>query len=99
MSMTRKQAYDYLRDQIMNAHKFSNDHQTYHESLQALSILAPSPRKEPPTVKEVGDGELCLCCDGLDYWESYEGKEARNLWHVNGLIQWLPYSALPKGDV
>lgn len=76
----------------------------------ALSILAPEPRKEPPTVEEVGDNE-----EALAYYEKWgpqicEGWFIRRCWDskwlrdeiANGedddvFIAWLPLSALPKG--
>lgn len=97
MSMTREQAYDYLRNEIENAHRFSNDHQTYHESLQALSILAPEPRKEPPTKEEVGDEDVCWYHYESRGWFLSRGVELRDGWEEGE--QWLPLSALPKGDV
>lgn len=90
--MSREEAVEYLRQEIINAHRFSNDHQTFHESNQAISILAPEPRTEPPGVEEVGDEEMCW------YWE-------KTCWYVTvgcdvreGMIggeYWLPLSALP----
>lgn len=93
MSMTREWAIDYLRNEIESAHKFSNDHQTYHESLQALSILAPGPRTEPSIDEFVREVE----------------RRAENNMMKTGKLEGAHYaamkqyqaelSALPKGDV
>lgn len=66
---------------------------------EALTILAPEPRKEPPTVDEVAGDKPCLCLDVDGDWLTIDGEMARRRWKDWMLIAWLPYSALPKGDV
>ena len=96
--MTREEAHTLLYNAIkslwrhdsMHLPDYATDNLTMRTT--ALSILAPEPRTEPPTVDEVGDEEMCW------YWE-------KTCWYVTvgcdvreGMIggeYWLPLSALP----
>lgn len=97
--MTREEAIAVI---TMNANSIGREGYEFMSSaiLEALTILAPEPRTEPPTVEEVGDEEWCFGLDVDGSWNSYRGKSIRQKWNVWRFIAWLPLSALPvKGGV
>lgn len=107
MSMNREEAYELLKRDfdfmlavaIETAHGEKSDikeaKQIYKDQMQALSILAPEPRKEPPTVDEVGDEEWCMGQNRNNgRWDSCTGAWIRHNWYV-WYDAWLPLSALP----
>lgn len=99
--MTREEAHTILFNAINSLWDYETEEGTG-EAMEcldmrttALSILAPEPRTEPPTVDEVGDEEMCLNYEVLGgQWNTYEGRIVRKFWQ-NGDDAWLPYSALP----
>lgn len=102
MSMTREQAIAIINDNLAIASEHitqvngleAGSNRLY-MALEALTILAPSPRKEPPTVDEVGDEEDCWWFYERRCYIRAKGSEIREDWEEGE--QWLPYSALPKG--
>ena len=97
MSMTREEALGYLRAAIAHAADVDDELGAYART--ALSILAPSPRKEPPTVDEVGDEEMCLNYTAeSEEWNTYTGDVVRRFWQPNCGELWLPLSALPTPE-
>lgn len=107
MSMNREEAIAELKEAIQNSALLLREMGYRPDDVdwkmvvatQALSILAHEPRKEPPTVDEVGDGELCWHIEtpGFPYcaWHQEDGHHIREYWEDGNL--WLPLSALPKG--
>lgn len=111
MSTTREDAYDILKRDfefmltvaIEDAHGENSDIKDakliYKEQMRALSILAPEPRKEPPTKEEVGDGygegnEAWAFDPHMNQWTLRRGEVIRMQWG-KFCTMWLPYSALP----
>lgn len=98
MSMTREEAKTILFNAINTLWEhdsvhYADDIPGIHLALRskALSILAPSPRKEPPTV-EAGN---VWYSDAEDVWVLTAVDYVRKHWRDGE--QWLPESALPKG--
>lgn len=61
----------------------------------ALTILAPEPRTEPPTVDEVAGDDYCMGRNPRNgRWDSCTGAWIRHNWLV-WYDAWLPESALP----
>lgn len=93
-TMTRDEAIEMVELGASILACYAEDH-LRDKLLQALSILAPEPRTEPPTVDEVGDEEWCIAFSKhAKAWTGWTGRNIRSMWGKTW-IAWLPYNALP----
>lgn len=103
--MTRESALEYfkeLEEKWLNptaeyiAHISTKEEIVEHGKYfsEALSILAPEPRTEPPMKYDLADDAKGWGANSADVWVLTTGAVIRSRWGIT-YTNWLPESALP----